>query len=135
MHDVCGIGAYGIDGTALAGTARYHHDAPVYAISKPDRFVQDSVSFNVVIAPDDRLPPAAGFAEVGCWANGFNEATLNKRMPHICVLRHAREPAGPELLTIRTRDQLFQAGSSLRSAAWPGLLHRSPGRGQKTNPR
>ncbi len=86
MHDVCGIGAYGIDGTALAGTARYHHDAPVYAISKPERFAQDSVSFNVVIAPDDRLPPAGGFAEVGCWANGFNEATLNKRMPHICVL-------------------------------------------------
>jgi len=86
MHEVCGIGAYGIDGTALAGTARYQHDAPVYAISKADRFAQDSVSFNVVIAPDDRLPPAAGFSEVGCWANGFNEASLNKRMPHICVL-------------------------------------------------
>ena len=86
MSDVCGIGAYGIDGSALAGMARYHHDVPVYTVSKPERFVQDAVSFNVLIAPDDHLPPAAGFAMAGCWANGFNEASFNTRMPHICVL-------------------------------------------------
>jgi len=86
MSDVCGIGAYGIDGSALAGTARYHHDVPVYVVSKPERFPQDAVSFNVVIAPDDHLPPPAGFSSAGCWTNGFNDATLNARMPHICVL-------------------------------------------------
>lgn len=86
--DVCGIGAYGIDGSALAGVVRYHHDVPVYSVSRPAHFPLDAVSFNVVIARDDDLPPVAGtgFSLARCWANGYNEASFNTRAPHICVL-------------------------------------------------
>jgi hypothetical protein len=86
MSDVCGIAGYAIEASALAGMARYAHDVPVYVVSTPQRFPQDAVSFNVVIAADDNLPPPAGFSQAGCWSNGFNEASFNTRMPHICVL-------------------------------------------------
>ena len=85
LEGVCGIAAYSMVG-ALQGHVRLRQDVPVYRISTPDRFAEDARSFNVVMAPDSALPPEAGFTLLGCWRNGFNEASQNRRQPHLCVL-------------------------------------------------
>lgn len=61
---------------------------PIATISRAERFAQGAVSFNVTIAPDAHLPPMAGTGLVlaRCWANGFNGASFNTRMPRVRVL-------------------------------------------------
>jgi hypothetical protein len=86
VPDLCGVGVYGMPGSATAGFSLVGRDVPYYAISWPDRFAIDANSFNAVIAYDSNLPPGGGFTRLGCWANGYNEASMNERKPHMCLL-------------------------------------------------
>ncbi|HEX5327780.1 MAG TPA: hypothetical protein VFW75_14015, partial [Acetobacteraceae bacterium] len=87
LRAVCGIAAYEVHASALAGFVRYHHDVPVLYISNPGHLQSAWRSFNVVIAMDDNLPASVPFRLDKCWQNGFNEASTNRRMPAVCVLR------------------------------------------------
>ena len=89
LHGVCGVGSYLIHASALAGLVRFHHDVSVLTILVPEHFRAAAPGFNVLIATDDRLPADPDFRLEKCWANGFNEASYNVRMPEVCVLRRA----------------------------------------------
>jgi GPI mannosyltransferase 3 len=86
VPDLCGVGLYDITGSAMAGYSFVGRDVPYYIISTPRRFASDAVSFNAVLARDSNLPPGDDFIRQGCWANGYNEASLNTRMPAMCLL-------------------------------------------------
>jgi phosphatidylinositol glycan class B len=83
--DVCGIGYYNSP-DAPAGMVHLNHNVPMIGDTTPEQFERDFRSFNVVIAADDKLPPGDAFTLDRCWENGFNEASYNRRMPHVCVL-------------------------------------------------
>jgi hypothetical protein len=83
--DVCGIGGYKTGTTMYTGFVRWHHNVPVILISRPERFEQDAVSFNVLMTPDDVVPPGNLFTRVQCWPNGYTEASYNHRTPDLCL--------------------------------------------------
>ncbi len=86
IENVCGIGVYIIHRSALAGLSRFHHDAPVIYKASSATFSDASNAFNVVIAPDNNLPLDQRFKLRHCWSDGFNDGTVNRRMPRVCVL-------------------------------------------------
>jgi len=85
LPGVCGIAGYRSP-AALPGKVQLNQDVPVYSLTRSDHFAQYTASFNVVIAGDDSLPAGNVFTLRKCWANGFNEASYNRRMPSVCVL-------------------------------------------------
>jgi GPI mannosyltransferase 3 len=88
LPDVCGIGTY-VPPAALPGNVLIAHDVPIYFNTSPQTFSADSRAFNVLITAEDQMPPDNAFELAGCWANGFNEGSLNVRKPAACVLtRH-----------------------------------------------
>jgi hypothetical protein len=101
---VCGVGGYGIAWSALPGYVRLRHDVPMHIVSTPARFAEDAVSFDVVIAPDDNLPPEGIFTLSRCWDNGWNEASQNQRRPRICVLERSG-PCRPGAINDVDRDR------------------------------
>jgi hypothetical protein len=90
LPEICGLGGYAPP-VEMPGRVLINRDVPIYFQSNPKTFESDAPSFNVVIAGDDNLPPGNEFALAGCWSNGFNEASLNQRMPKVCVLTRAAQ--------------------------------------------
>jgi phosphatidylinositol glycan class B len=90
LPNVCGIAFYNIP-DAPPGKVQLNHDVPVFGLTQPEQFDKDYRSFNVVIAPDDNLPPGHAFTLDHCWEDGFNEASYNRRQPHVCVLTRPAE--------------------------------------------
>jgi len=83
--DVCGIAGYRTSSSMYVGYSRFHHEVPVFFISKPERFAEDAASFNTLVANDDAPPPGDMFARLQCWSNGYGEASNNMRMPALCL--------------------------------------------------
>lgn len=82
--DVCGIALLTPEATG-GGLVRWGHDVPVFLL--PDRAAFDrwAGGFNLVLAEEDNPPPSTAFRVAGCWENGWNEASMNRRKPRACV--------------------------------------------------
>lgn len=86
LPEVCGIGFWKIDGGSFSRHMAVAHRVPMFGISTPSRFAADAVSFNVLLAPDDALPPDGIFALRRCFFDGYAPPGANQRRAHVCVL-------------------------------------------------